>query len=96
MYLILYDITEDSIRNKVSKLLEQEGCERLQFSVFVTHFNPKENKLWFKLNELLNSTPNNKIFCLKISSNSFRRMKIIGDLQLDFDYLTGEKRSLIL
>ena len=96
MYLILYDITETPIRTKVAKLLEKEGYERLQFSVFTAPYNPEKNKLWSKLQFLLKDTPNNKIYCIKIGKESFYKMKIIGNFALDLTYLAGEKRSLII
>lgn len=34
-YLICYDITDDTLRLRLSKRLEQAGCIRLQKSVFV-------------------------------------------------------------
>ena len=33
--LICYDITEDKSRNRLSALLEEQGFERIQYSIFV-------------------------------------------------------------
>jgi CRISPR-associated endonuclease Cas2 len=96
MYLILYDITETPIRTKVVRLLEKEGYERLQFSVFIAPFNPEKNKLWYKLQLLLAKTPNNKIYCLRITKENFYKIKIIGNFDLDLTYITGDKSSLII
>ncbi|NVK64966.1 MAG: CRISPR-associated endonuclease Cas2 [Flavobacteriales bacterium] len=96
MYLIIYDITETSLRTRVAKLLIREGFERIQLSVFIGHFSPEENNVWSKLASLMKETPNNKIFYLRISTESFYAMKIIGNFQPDFDYLSGKKRSLIV
>jgi len=96
MYLILYDITETPIRTKVVRLLEKEGYERIQFSVFIAPFNPEKNKLWVKLQTLLAQTPSNKIFCLKITTENFYKIKIIGNFEIDLDYMAGNKSSLII
>ena len=96
MYLILYDITETSIRTKVAKLLEREGFERIQFSVFIAHINPKYFSIWKKLTALLKDTPNNKIYSIKINKENFYNMKIIGNLNHDLEYLSGDKSSLII
>ncbi len=96
MYLIFYDISETPIRTKIAKLLEREGYERLQYSVFTAPYNPHKTKLWNKLQDLLKETPDNKIYCLKIGKKNFYNIKIIGNFALDLTYLTGEKRSLII
>lgn len=96
MYLILYDISETQIRTKVAKLLIKEGYERIQFSVFVAPFNPYKNKLWQHLHHLLEKTPSNKIFCIKIPKENFYNLKIIGNFDFDLTYLTGDKSSLII
>lgn len=96
MYLILYDITETPIRTKVAKMLEIEGYERIQFSVFIAPFNPKKNKLWLKLKLLLAATPTNKIFCLKITKENFYKIKTIGNFDFDLEYMAGDKSSLII
>jgi len=95
MYLIFYDITETPIRTKVAKLLVTEGYERLQFSVFIAHFNPKYFNIWKKLEQLLANTDGNKLYCLKITRENFYAIKTIGKLGIDLEYLAGDKRSLI-
>ena len=96
MYLILYDITETPIRSKVVRLLEKEGYERIQYSVFIAPFNPSKNKLWKKLQLLLKETPINKIFCLEIPKENFYKIKTIGNFDFDLEYMTGDKSSLII
>lgn len=96
MYLILYDITENKLRTKVSRLLEQEGYERLQYSVFIAPYNPLKNKLWEKLNNILGENTLNKIYCIKITRENFYNVKIIGNLDFKLKYLAGEASSLIL
>ena len=96
MYLILYDISETAIRTKIVRLLEKEGYERIQYSVFIAPFNPAKNKLWDKMQVLLAKTPSNKIFCLKIAKENFYKIKTIGNFEFDLDYLSGDKSSLII
>lgn len=94
MYLIFYDISETKLRTKVSKLLKQRGYERLQFSVFTGPFHPEYFGLWQKIETLLKNTPNEKVYCLKISKDNFKNMRIIGTFEEDIDYLCGNKSSL--
>lgn len=96
MYLIIYDITENNIRNKISKLLIQEGYERIQFSVFVGFMNPYNNKVWSKLKLFSNKQNNDSILCLRIKKQHFLNTKIIGKFTKDLKYLTGDKSTLII
>lgn len=95
IYLILYDITSTSLRTKVSKLLEKEGAERIQFSIFVTHFNPYNSGLWKKLKTILKDK-NEKLFIIPILKRNFYNTKIIGTLDKDMEYLTGDLNSLTI
>lgn len=98
-YLVFYDITEDKPRNKVAKLLEQNGFERIQYSVFCGLHHPAGNpKLWQALCRLveLADSPGDKIYVLAVSKKSFRNMKIAGKFGQDMDYLLGEKLTLII
>lgn len=96
MYLLFYDITETALRTKVAKLLVNEGFERIQYSVFVSPFNPHKDKLWHKLQIILNNTPANKLYCLKLTKENFYHIKIIGNFETDLKYLTGDLSSLII
>lgn len=97
IYLVLYDISTDSIRTKVAKLLLVEGFERLQFSVFSGLENPYKNSvLWQKLKKIMQPDPKAKLYVINLTKNNVKNMKIIGEFNLDLEYLIGEKRSLIL
>lgn len=96
MYLIFYDIALDRLRNKISKLLVEQGYERLQYSVFIGPYDPKNNKVWKTAQAWLQDAPNEKLYCLKISKQNFYNIKTIGTLAFDLEYLTGEQRSLII
>ncbi|SFS79448.1 CRISPR-associated endonuclease Cas2 [Lutibacter maritimus] len=96
MYLLFYDITENNLRTKISKLLIETGYERLQLSVFVAPYNPLNNKVWQKIKMLLINTPTNKVYCIKLTNESFYNIKIIGNLEIDLKYLAGDLSSLIV
>ena len=95
IYLLFYDITTNSIRTKIAKLLIAEGFERLQFSVYTGLDNPKQNTfLWATLMKHLALEPTAKLYVIAMTKNNFRNMKIIGNFEHDIDYLLGDKRSL--
>ncbi len=95
IYLLLYDISEDKIRTKISKLLTAEGFERIQYSVYTALSDPKKNNLlWQKMTKLLAAEPTAKLYVFPVTKNNFRSMQIIGNFDHDIDYLTGDKCSL--
>ena len=96
IYLLFYDVTSNSIRTKIAKLLIAEGFERLQLSVYTALYNPEKNQLlWGTIKQLLAPEPNAKLYVIAMTKNNFRNMKIIGNFDQDLDYLLGDKRSLI-
>ncbi len=52
--LIIYDITSDSLRNKIATTLKDFGCQRVQKSAFLGELNlNSRDKLKIKLEKLL-------------------------------------------
>ena len=97
IYLIIYDISSDRIRNRISKRLISEGYLRIQLSVFVGISDPSENTLlWNMLNLWLSDEEYSKLFVIAITKNKFRSMPKIGTLEYDIDYLLGEKHTMII
>lgn len=96
IYLLFYDISTDKLRNKVAKLLIAAGFERLQFSVFTGLDNPVKNApLWQAIVKTLKSEADAKLFVLPIKKEYFCKMQGIGVQELDLDYLSGLRSSLI-
>jgi len=97
VFLIFYDISNDRIRNKVAKLLEKEGYDRIQYSVFAGPWHPANNKLlWNELRELypINEKLVDRIFALKVLPQNFLNMKRIGNIDLDTAYLTNTRKTI--
>lgn len=99
IYLIAYDISEDRKRNRMAKLLEQFGYERIQYSVFTGLIPPyKHKELWAKLEKLaaVDQSLGNRLFCFAISRTAFRNMKTIGNFNADIDFILGTKTTEII
>lgn len=92
----MYDISDDNLRNKIAKKLINEGAERIQFSVFVTHLNPYKGNLFKQINNLICKAGNDKIFIMPVLKRNFYKIKILGKFENDIKYLAGDKSSLIL
>lgn len=95
IYLILYDITSNTLRNKVSKLLIQEGYERIQFSVFVGPLNPYKNKVWNTLKTYTKNSKTDNIICIKLNETNFLNMKILGKFTKDVNDIIGKNSTKI-
>lgn len=97
MYLIMYDIAKDKIRTKVSKMLVSAGYERIQLSVFAGPDDPKANtKLWLDIEKIMSKEPAAKLFVIEVLERKFLNMHIIGNFDIDLDYLTGQKLTMII
>jgi CRISPR-associated endonuclease Cas2 len=96
-YLVFYDISSDKPRNRVAKILERSGFERLQFSVFTGLENPvKNNYLWQKIKKILKNESGARLYVLPVNHEQFLAMEGIGTELLDLEYLAGIRRSLTL
>lgn len=97
IYLLCYDIATNSIRTKIAKRIIQEGFERIQKSVYLATFNPKNNiSLWLFLQQAIADDKEASLFVIALTKNNFRSLKKLGNFALDIDYLLGEKHSLII
>ncbi len=97
IHIILYDISSDSIRNKIARRLIAEGYERIQLSVFAGNSHPKSNKkLWQSFKTWITQEPDAKFFVLKVPASNFKEMTILGKKGLDLDFLLGLKNSIFI
>lgn len=79
--LIYYDISDTKARTKVSKYLEAQGFDRLQYSVFVGKI---ESNRWEKVRSQLaflfekHCKSDDKIFSHVVERDHFKNMSIFG------------------
>ncbi len=97
IYILCYDISDDKIRTKVSKILIAEGYERIQFSIFIGNRDPKlASDLWERMKVLVSKEKTAKFYVFKTSERNFRNMDIIGNFEHDVEYLLGDIKSLLI
>lgn len=85
-YLIMYDITSDKVRLQIAKYLEQQGCIRIQKSVFIVKTeNPHFQKIHDDLKEVNSYYQNqDSIILVPVNATDVRSMKLIGkNLQIE-------------
>ncbi|MDK2782091.1 MAG: CRISPR-associated protein Cas2 [Archaeoglobi archaeon] len=83
--LVIYDISEDEVRNKIAKLCKSFGLHRIQKSAFLGEISSSRRKeLSIKLRRSLKSRGNVQIFV--ICKPDFALREIIGDPSVEDDY----------
>ena len=59
-YLIIYDISDDNLRNRISELLKDYGLQRIQYSAFIGNLRrDKLNSLTVDLRRLIGEAVEN-------------------------------------
>lgn len=97
LFLIVYDISINSVRTKIARILITEGFERLQLSVFLGLTNPKANTVvWATINKLIQEDAMAKMYILPIPKSSLKNIKQLGIEKLDIAYLLGDKNSYFI
>lgn len=92
---ICYDIENNKIRRMVAKLLEKEGCIRVQKSVFFARIHRKRHA---RLTELLRQIQqlyenNDSILLLPVGEDMLNSLQCIGQ-SFDLQQITAPKHTL--
>ncbi len=97
IYLIIYNITSDALRQKVAKRLLAEGYERIQMSAFLGRDNPKVSaKLWTAISKWLAVETTARFYVIPLTESNLRDMVIVGEVHWDIDILLGTRNSLFI
>lgn len=97
MYLISYDIASTRVRTKVSKELLKAGLERVQYSVFIGNLSEVERiHLETKVEKLTAKETDFTILVLPLHNDMLQDLVEISSCKMDWEYLKGEKKILIL
>jgi CRISPR-associated endonuclease Cas2 len=89
---VCYDIAGTPARTRVSDYLEQQGFERVQYSVFAGVVDQHRwHKVWVHLGKLFSRrcAETDKIFSVVVERDHFGKMAILG-AALDRDWLLQE------
>lgn len=86
LYLVMYDIENNKVRNLIAKYLLEKGCVRIQKSVYFARTHPK---VFAEINETLKEVQEayenvDSIILVPVHSMAAGNMRIIGkDIQLE-------------
>jgi len=97
MYLISYDISLSSVRTRVAKELLKAGLERIQYSVFAGDLTDAERlRMESKIQKLTAKATDFSVLLLPLHHDMLSGLGEISSYPLDWAYLKGEKKILIL
>lgn len=92
---LMYDIREDRIRTKVSKLCEKAGLNRVQYSVFLGTLDSNErDTLELQIEGLINEEEDS-VYIFPMSKNELKETVLLGQAS-DKKMITEEVRSLFI
>lgn len=95
--LIMYDIENDKVRNRIARYLIKKGCIRIQKSVFILRSPPQEAQKIYEALKDVNSYYENEdsILLVPVNSDNLRIMKIIGR-QLSLSHIIDPPSTLFV
>ena len=96
MYLISYDIDKDKVRNKIAKILENNG-KRVQYSVFECDITTdRYESLYSQLAEVMSGEIEGNIRFYHLCKACQAQIAILGVKQTNYDWPDDEKDLFIV
>lgn len=90
---VMYDIKKDKARTKVSKICQQAGLYRVQYSVFLGTLEKNAfDSLQLQVGELIDEEKDS-IYMFPMSKDELQQTVLLGQA-FDKDFVTDEVRSL--
>ncbi len=95
LYLIMYDIENNKVRNHVAKYLIRKGCLRIQKSVYLAKSSVAVMKDISTTLKEINEIYDNKdsILVLPVPEEKFNNIRVIGK-NIEFEIVTRETKVL--
>lgn len=94
---IMYDIENDKVRTQVAKYLLQNGCSRVQKSVYLAGIKRKKFIEIYQTLKEINAMYDNhdSIFFVPVGEDILNNMKILGQ-NIDFELITNPGNTLFI
>lgn len=90
---VMYDIKKDKVRTKVSRICQQAGLYRVQYSVFLGTLEKNEfDSIQLQLADLIDEE-NDSVYIFPMSKDELQQTVLLGQA-FDKDFVTDEVRSL--
>jgi len=92
---VVYDITEDKVRNRVAKMCKGYGLYRVQKSAFLGDMNRNQiDELALRCKELTDEEKDS-VYVFPMCEDDFRKVKMIG-IPFDKDLISDEIKALFI
>lgn len=92
---VVYDISDDKARKKISDACLDYGLERVQWSVFLGEINSNQkDELALKCKNLMD-TESDSVYIFPMCKEDFKKVVLIGE-SFDKEYVSGELDTKIL
>ena len=98
-HLICYDITGNTLRNKLAKTIIASGLDRINKSVYLgTISDSSLTLLENNLNQAIakKGEPQDSLIIIPVLPHQINSMRVFGNNDLDKEELTGTKHTLII
>lgn len=91
----MYDIPKDKTRNKISKLCEEAGIYRVQYSVFLGDLNNAQRKeLKIKIIDCMNKKEDS-VYIFPMCSKDFKNCSLLGQA-FNKDLVSDEIKAILM
>lgn len=92
---IIYDITQDKIRNKIAKICKDKGLYRVQKSAFLGTLNKNQiDELTIMCEDIINSDEDS-VYIFPMCEDDFKKVKLLGQA-FDKTLVTDEVKALFI
>lgn len=92
---VVYDISNDRVRGKVSKMCKEYGLYRVQKSAFLGDINKNEkDELLLRCKEIVDEE-NDSVYVFPMCDDDYRKVKMIGKA-FDKDLVSDDVKALFV
>ncbi len=92
---VVYDITNDKVRNRIAKICKNYGLYRVQKSAFLGDINRNQiDELVLQCKELTNREKDS-VYIFPMCDEDFKKVKMIG-IPFDKDLVADEVKALFV
>jgi CRISPR-associated protein Cas2 len=94
-YYAIYDVTENSIRSHIVRILKDAGFVRVQKSAFCGTLSGQEKKDLLERIKLVIKDENDSFYLILTCNKCFGKINIVGK-GFDSEYVTGKKAAMVI
>lgn len=92
---VIYDVSNDRVRNRIAKFCKEYGLYRVQKSAFLGDLNKNtKDELLLKCKEITNEETDS-VYVFPMCDEDFRKVKMIGKA-FDKDLISDEVKALFV